>query len=84
MYIFFNNIIFCTSLNLLKLTGAGLNLLTSNLSTLLFKLIKLAGRYFNVSISNLSISDFTLAKGTFLAKDDASILAAFFKSVFVA
>ena len=82
MYIFFNNIIFCTSLNLLKLTGAGLNLLTSNLSTLL--LIKFAGRYFNVSISNLSISDFKLAKGTFLAKDDASILAAFFKSVFVA
>ena len=33
--------VFTTSLSLLKLTGTGANLSTSNLSTLLFKLLKL-------------------------------------------
>ena len=36
---------FTTSLNLLKSTGAGNNLSTSNLSTLLFKLLKLVGTF---------------------------------------
>ena len=49
---------FATSLSLLKSTGAGTNLSTSNLSTLLSKLFKLVGTFFNLSISNLSTSDF--------------------------
>ena len=52
---------FTTSLSLLKSTGTGTNLSTSNLSTLLFiKLLKLLGSFFN-----LSTSDFKLAKSTF-------------------
>ena len=71
---------FTASLSLLKSTGAGTNLSTSNLSTLLFKLLKLVGTFFSLSISNLSTLDFKLAKSTFLAKDDVSIPVAFFKS----
>ena len=55
---------FTTSLNLLKSTGAGINLSTSNLSALLFKLVKLVSIFLNLSISNLSTSDF---KSTLLA-----------------
>ena len=54
-----------TSLSILKSTGTGTNLSTSNLSTLLFKLLKLVDKVFNLSISNLSTSDFKLAKSTF-------------------
>ena len=43
-----------TSLSLLKSTGTGTNLSTSNLSTLLLKLLKLVGTFFSLSISNLS------------------------------
>ena len=68
-----------TSFSLLKLTGIGTNLSTSNLSTLLFKLLKLVGTLFNLSISNLSTSDFKLAKSAFLAKDYVSTPVAFFK-----
>ena len=64
IYIFFNNIIFIISLSLLKSTGTGNNLSTSNLSILLFKFLKV------VETFNLSILDFELAKSTFLAKDD--------------
>ena len=38
---FLTTSVFTTSLSLLKLTGTGANLSTSNLSTLLFKLLKL-------------------------------------------
>ena len=45
---------FTTSLSLLKSTGTGTNLSTSNLSTLLFKWLKLVGTFFDLSISDLS------------------------------
>ena len=54
-----------TSLSLLKSTGAGTNLSTFNLSTLLCKLLKLIGTFFNLSISNLSTSGFKLVKLVF-------------------
>ena len=69
---------FKTSLNLLKSTGTGSNVSTSNLSTLLFKLLKLVGKFFSLSISNLSTLDFRLAKSTFLAKDNVSVSAKVF------
>ena len=84
IFSFFNNIIFTTSLSLLKSRGIGTNLSTSNLSTLLFKLFKLVGAFFNLSISNLSTLDYELAKSLFLAKDDVATPVAFFKSIFVA
>ena len=52
------------SLSLLKSTGAGTNLSTSNLFC---KLLKLVSAFFNLSISDLSTSDFKLAKSTFFA-----------------
>ena len=39
---------FTTSLSLLKSTGTGTNLSTSNLSTLLFKLLELSGTFLNL------------------------------------
>ena len=39
---------FTTSLSLIKLTGTGTNLSTSNLCTLLFKLLKLVGTFFSL------------------------------------
>ena len=45
---------FNTSPSLLKSTGTGPNLQTSNLFTLLLKLLKLVGTFFNLSASNLS------------------------------
>ena len=81
---FFANIIFTTSLSLLKSTGTSTNLSTSNLSALLFKLLKLIGTSSNSSISNLSLSDFKLAKSTFLGHFYVSTLLAFFKSASVA
>ena len=75
---------FTTSLSLLKSTGAGTNLSTSNLSPLLFKLLKLVGTFFNLSTSNLPTSDFQSAKSTFLGNYDASTPVAFFKSAFIA
>ena len=75
--IFFNNIIFTASLSLLKSTGTGTNLSTSNLSTLLFKLLKLVGRVLNLSISDSCTSDFKLVKSVFLAKEDVSTPFAF-------
>ena len=74
---------FTTSLSLLKSTGTGTNLSTSNLSTLLSKLLKSVEASFNLSISNLSTSDFKLAKSVFLAKGDVSTPVAFFKSAFL-
>ena len=75
---------FTTSLNLLKSTENGNNLSTSSLSNLLYKLLKAVETFFSLSISNPSTSDFKLAEWIFLAKDDALIPAAFFKSVFIA
>ena len=69
---------FTTSLSLLKSTGTGNNLSTSNLSILLFKLLKPVGIFSNLLISNLSTSDFKLAKSTFLANVDVSTPVAFF------
>ena len=63
---------YTTSLSLLKSTGTGINLSTSNLSTLLFKLLKLVGRFFSLSISSLSVLDFKLAKSTFSANLNVS------------
>ena len=74
---------FTTSFSLLKSTGTGTNLSTSNLSTLLFKFLKLLGTFLNLSMSSLSTSDFKLTKSVFLAKSDVSTSAAFCKSVFV-
>ena len=74
---------FTTSLSLLKSIGAGANLATSNLSTLLFILLIGLSTFFNLSIYNLSTSDFQIAKSTFFEKDDVSMPVAFFKSVFV-
>ena len=48
LYISFLTTFFTTSLNLLKLTGTGNNLSTSNLPTLLFKLRKLIGTFFSL------------------------------------
>ena len=67
---------FTTSLSLLKSIGAGNNL-TSNLSTLPFKMLQLVGTFFNLSIFNLSVFDFKLAKSTFLGNYDAYILMHF-------
>ena len=83
MYIFFNNIIFTTSLILLESTETSNNLSTSNF-TLFYKLLKLVDTFFKLSMSNLSTSDFKSAKSVFLAKHDVSTPAVFFKSVFVA
>ena len=89
-YFIFNLIYFSiksstTSLScLLKSTGTGTNLSTSNLSTLLFKSLKLVCKFFNLLISYLSTLDFKLARSTFLANFDVSKPAAFFKSAFVA
>ena len=58
--------------------------MTSNLSTLLFKLLKLVATFFNLSVSIWSASDFKLAKSVFLAKDYVSTHVAFFKFVFIA
>ena len=77
-YIFFNNIIFTTSLSLLKSTGTGTSLPAFNLSTIFFKLLKLVGTFFNFSIANLFTLDFYLAKLTFLANFYASKPVAFF------
>ena len=49
-----------------------------------FKLLKPLGTFSDLSRFNLSTSDFKLATSIFLAKDDVSTAAAFFKSVFVA
>ena len=75
---------FTASLNLLKSTENGNNLSTCSLSNLLYKLLKAVETFFSLSISNPSTSDFKLAEWIFLAKDDALIPAAFFKSVFIA
>ena len=64
---------FTTWLCLLKSTGTGTYLSTSNFSTLLFKLFTLVGIFFNLPISTLPTSGFKLAKSTFLVKDDVSI-----------
>ena len=45
---FLTTIFFTTSLSLLKSTGTGANLSTSNLSTLFFKLFKLLHTFFNL------------------------------------
>ena len=65
IYIFLATSFFTASLSLLKSTGTGTNLSTSNLSTLFFKLLKLVGTFFNLSISNSSTLDFKLAKYVF-------------------
>ena len=80
IYIFFNDIIFTTSLGLLKSAGTGTNLSISNLSTILFKLLKLVRTFFSSSVSSLSTLDFKLTKSTFLAHFDVSTPVAFSKS----
>ena len=62
------------------LIGTGFNLLTSDLSTLLFEQFKPVDTFPNISIFNLSIFHFMLARSSFLAKSDVSKPAAFFKS----
>ena len=64
---------------LLKSTGTGTNLLTSNPSTLLFKLLTLFDTFLTLSRFSLSTSDFKLAKSTFLSNVDASTRVSFFK-----
>ena len=64
--------ILTTLLNLLKSTGTGGNLPTSNLSTLLFELFNLFGKCFILSMSYLSTSVFRLAKFDFNAKLEVS------------
>ena len=61
-----------TSLNFLNSTETVVNLSTSNLSTLLFKLFKTLGTFFNSSKSNSSTDVFQLAKLVFLANFDVS------------
>ena len=73
----FNNIVFLTSLRLLKLAEV-----VFNLSNLLFKLLKQLGKFFDLSTSNLSKSGLKLAKSVFLAKSDVSKPVVFFKSDF--
>ena len=73
-----------TSLSLLKSTGTGTYLSTSNVSSLHFRLLKLVGTFFNLSIPNLSTLDFKSTKSNFLAKFHVATPAAFFKSTFVA
>ena len=82
IFIFFN-IIFTTSLSLLKLTRTATYLSTSNLSTLLFRVLKLLNTFFNLPVSDLSTSDFKLAKSTFLANFGV-LSGSFFKYAFVA
>ena len=48
------------------------------------KLIKSTEVVSNLAISNLSVSDFKLAKSSFLANFSISTLVEFFKSAFVA
>ena len=62
IYIFLTISFLTASLSLLKSTGTGTYLSTSNLSILLFKFFKLVGTFFNLSISNLFTPDFKLAK----------------------
>ena len=50
-----------------KSTGAGFNLSTFNLSTLLFTLLQPLDTFFNLSISNSSTSDFKQAKSAFFS-----------------
>ena len=69
---------FIKLLSLLKSTGAGTHLSTSNLSTLLFKLLKLVGIFFSLLISNLSTLDFKFDNSTFLANFDVSAPVALF------
>ena len=57
--------LFTTYLSLVKSTGAGTNLPTFNLSTLLFTLLKLVATFFIFTISYLSKLDFKLAKSVF-------------------
>ena len=66
-YTLYTSIYIIVSLNLLKSTGTGTNLSTSNLSTLFSKLLKLVGTFFSLSIS----------KSTFLANSDVSTPVAF-------
>ena len=68
MCIFSTTSYFTTSLNLLKSTETNINLSTSNLPSLLFKLLKLFGMFFNSSIPILRTSDFELVKSVFFGK----------------
>ena len=77
---------FTTSLSLLKSTGTGTNLSTSNLSTLIFKLFKPIG-----TIGKFLIYQYLIylqhilneLNQFFLEESDVSTLVAFLKSVFV-
>ena len=81
---FLTTSLFITLLSSLKSTWVVANFPIPNLSTLVFELLKSLRIVFNLSISYLSTLDFKLAKSAFLAKDDVSTAAAFFKSSFVA
>ena len=62
---FLTTLFFTTSHTVLKSTGTGTNLSTSNLSSLPFKLLKLLDIFFNLSIPNLSTPYFKLVKSLF-------------------
>ena len=68
-----------TSLNFLKSIIRVLNLSTSKLSTLFFKLFQPLGTFTSLSISNFSKRNFKLAKSLFLAKSDVLTPTVFFK-----
>ena len=53
IYIFLTISFFTTSLSLLKLTGTGINLSTSNLSVLLLKFLKLVGAFYEYQFINI-------------------------------
>ena len=63
--------------------GPVFNLLTTKLSTLLFKLFTALCTFTSLSISSFSTSDFKPAKSVFLANFYLSTSVAFFKSNFV-
>ena len=65
------------SLGLVESVGTGANLSTSNSSTLLLKLFKPLATIFDLLISNLLVSDFRLAKSSFLANCNLSTPVAF-------
>ena len=75
--VFLTALFFTTPFSLLKATGIGVSLSTTNLPTLLSKLLKPIRIFFDLSISNLSAFDFKPAKSAFLAASVVSTPVAF-------
>ena len=71
---------FTAALNLLESTGVVSNFPIFNLSNFLYILLKSFATFSNLSITNLLISDFKLAKLTFLVKSAVSTPGALSKS----